>query len=69
VQGEAPARRKVPETCRDGFWRKQTRQNGSWQSSREAPLGRLAKQTKKRTRHAQWQIGAATRSGHKKADS
>jgi hypothetical protein len=21
VQGEAPARRKVPETCRNGFWR------------------------------------------------
>jgi hypothetical protein len=22
VQGVAPARRKVPETCRNGFWRK-----------------------------------------------
>jgi hypothetical protein len=46
VQGEAPARRKVPETCRNGFWRKAA----STRSGRKRMEQFLAKSRF----HAQW---------------
>jgi hypothetical protein len=55
VQGEAPARWKVPETCRNGFWRNApTTRSG---------INRTERFLAKRAHHAQWHQQNGTVSG------